>query len=167
MGMTVQFYSADVQELVALFSAEFTPVHENTDTFDAFLDQLTTYPRADLSFHLLIPEDLDGLCQALKQQNRLMTPTFKDILLKQIWNYEDQSLTLIADNFVVAVARMSNDEIEKAALVWAATFPYQEPLEQTPAYKALLRLREVARDAIMQKRSLIFRLWGDPVFFRW
>lgn len=167
MGMTVQFYSADAQEFVALFSAEFTSVYENEDTFDAFLDQLSTYPMADFSFHLLIPEDLDGLCQALKQQNPLMPPTFDDVLLKQIWNDEDQSLTLIAENFVVVVAGMSNDEIEKAALKWMAAFASQEPLEQTPAYQALLRLREVAQDVIRQKKSLIFRLWGDPAFFRW
>ena len=167
MGMTVQFYAADAQELISLFAAEFTLVHENEDTFDAFLDQLSTYPVADFSVHLFIPEDLDGLCQALRQHNLLVPPTFNDVLVKQLWKDEDQSLILMAENFVVAVAGMSNDAIEKAALDWVATFPYQEPLKQTPAYQMVLRLREVVQDVIAQKKSLIFRLWGEPAFFRW
>jgi hypothetical protein len=167
MGMTIQFFAADAQELVSLFAAEFVPVHENEDTFDAFLDQLSKYPVADFSFHLLIPEDLDSLCHALRQHNPLVPPTFNDVLVKQLWKDQDQSLTLVAGSFVAGVAEMSNDAIEKAALDWAATFPYQEPLKQTPAYQALLRLREVVEEAILQKKALIFRLWGEPAFFKW
>jgi hypothetical protein len=47
MGMTVEFYSADPQALVALFAADLVSEEENEATF---IEQLKAYPVADFSF---------------------------------------------------------------------------------------------------------------------
>lgn len=44
------------------------------------------------------------------------------------------------------------------AIYWSRAFNYQEPLETTPAYQALLRLRNVAQYAIAQKKPIILHL---------
>lgn len=164
MGMTIEFYSADLQEIQALFLKR----NESGD-IDDFFEKLESYPKAEFLFHLHIPEDLDALCQALNKQNDRVPPTFRELFLEQLWSDDiSESMTELKSNFARAVADMSASSIEQAALDWAKTFPYyKEPLQQTPAYKSLLRLREVAQDAVTGNRSLLFYLEGNPAFFRW
>ena len=161
MGMTVEFYSADPPQLITLFATE-----NNSDV--TFFEQLKTYPVADFSFHLWIPDDLDSLCQAVSKQSSLKSLVFRNLLVKQLWyDGEAESLALLSEHFALTLASLKENEIERAALDWTATFPYQEPPQQTPAYRALWKLQEVARDAVAQKKSLIFHLVGNPSFFRW
>lgn len=67
-----------------------------------------------------------------------------------------ESLTVLSDQFVEQMAELNEHAMEKAARDWAATFPYQEPPWQTPAYHALWQLQEVARDAVARKQSSFF-----------
>ncbi len=163
MGMTIEFYSAEPQEFQALFLER-----NEVGDVDSFFEKLENYPKADFSFHLHIPEDMDSLCQVLKLQNGLVPSTFSELIAEQLW-YDGISewLTLLNNNFALALAGMSTNVIEQVALDWAKTFPYQEPLQQTPAYKSLLQLREVALDAVTRNKSLLFYLEGNPAFFRW
>ncbi len=163
MGIAIEFYSAEPQEILALFSAR----NESGDD-DTFFEKLENYPIADFSFHLHIPEDMDSMCLALRKQNGLVPPTFSELLVEQLW-YDgiSESLALLNNNFAMALAGMSASEIEQAALDWTITFPYQGSPQQTPAYKSLLQLREVALDTITRNKSLLFYLEGNPAFFRW
>lgn len=163
MGMTIKFYSAKPQEILALFSTR-----DESGDFDSFFEKLDNYPMADFSFHLHIPEDMDSMCQVVRKQNSLVPPTFSELLIEQLW-YDgiSESLTLLANNFAITLAGMSVSEIEQAALDWATTFPYQVPLQQTPAYQSFLQLREVALDTTTRNTSLLFYLDGNPAFFRW
>jgi hypothetical protein len=163
MGMTLEFYSAEPQEIQALFIAR-----SESGNFERFFEQIEIYPVADFSFHLYMPEDMDSLCQAFRTQNALVPPTFRELLVEQLWSDDiSESLTLLDNNFAQIVASMSASTIEYVALDWASTFPYQEPLQQTPAHKSVLQLREVAVDAVTRNRSLLFYLEGKPAFFRW
>ena len=161
--MTIEFYAAHPQELVALYA------RQNIDG-DAFFEQLATYPVADFSFHLWIPEDLDSLCQALHKQNTEVPLVFRELLVEQLWyDGSSESLTLLSERFAIALAALSENQAEQTALDWAATpdYSYIEPLQQTPAYQAFLQLRKVARVAVEQKKSLLLYLLGDIGFFRW
>lgn len=163
MGMTVEFYAAEPQEIVALFAADLASEGENVD---AFLEQLKAYPAADFSLHLQM-EDLDSLCQSLRQQDPRLPSVFREVLVEQIW--EDgppvtESLTVLADDFARIVAELNEHAMESAARSWAATFPYQKPPWQTPAYHALWQLQGVARDAVAQRHPLILHLAGHPLF---
>jgi len=122
---------------------------------------LKTYPVANFSLHLLIPEDLDRLCQSLRKQNLPVPPIFRGLLVDQVW-YDgiSESLTVVAESFALAVAGLCDATLEHIALDWSAAFHYQEPLHQTPAYQALMRLRTVAQDAIAQKKALLLHLVG-------
>ncbi|HEY3994053.1 MAG TPA: hypothetical protein VGM01_14395, partial [Ktedonobacteraceae bacterium] len=75
----------------------------------------------------------------------------------------------LSECFALALANVSDNQAEQAALDWAATPPdsYTEPLQQTPAYQAFLQLRNVAREAVAQKKSLLIYLLGDSAFLRW
>lgn len=150
MGTTIEFYSADPQEFSTLFSLQDE---------QAFFDKLKTYPVADFSFHLLIPDDMDRLCQSLMKQNLPVPPIFRTLLIKQLW-YDSisESLTLVSESFVVVFAGLSDAEIEKVAMDWSVEFNYKEPLHKTPAYQALVQLQKVAQDVVAKKRSLILHL---------
>lgn len=153
MGTTVEFFSADPQRLMALFAGG-----ANQDP--AQRAQLDGYPVADFSLHLAIPDDMDSLCRSLNKHSQMAPRTFRDLFVRQLWRGEAESLTLLSDRFAFALTAMSEKEIEQAALDWSATFLYDEPLEDTPAYRALHALRAVAHDAATQKRSLILHLLG-------
>ena len=71
--MTIEFYSAELQEFLTLFLA----LNENGDV-DGFFEKLENYPKADFSFHIRIPEDMDRLCQALRLQNDMIPSTFSE-----------------------------------------------------------------------------------------
>ncbi len=92
MGMTVEFYSADSQALVALFAAGVTSEEENEDSF---FEQLKAYPVASFFLHLHM-EDLDHLCQSLSKQHSLIPPVFRDILVEQVW--DDGPLITLKDH---------------------------------------------------------------------
>ena len=149
MGATIEFYSAEPQEFITLFSLEDEQL---------FVDKLKTYPMADFSFHLST-KDLDRLCQSLIRQRLSVPPVFRNLLVEQLW-YDgiSESLTLVSDSFAVVVAELSDTEIEKVAADWSIEFNYKESLHKTPAYQALVQLRKVARDAVAQKKSLILHL---------
>src|SRR5215467_2482566 len=151
MGMTIEFYTAQQMDLVALFSAYQPGTHD-----EHFYDQLETYPVADFSFHLYIPEDMDSLCQTVRRYQPTIPAVFRELLVEQVW-YDGsvESLTLVARDFAEAMAQLDEHELETVAAEWAAPFEYDEPLHQTPGYKALLQLREVARDVVTRNRSLL------------
>jgi hypothetical protein len=150
LGTTIEFYSADPQEFITLFSSQDE---------QAFFDKLKTYPVADFSFHPLIPYDMDRLCQSMRKQQLSVPPIFRNLLIKQVWDDGiSESLTVIADSFTFVCAGLSETKIEEIAIDWSVEFSYKEPLHQTPAYKALVQLRKVAQDAVAQKRSLILHL---------
>ena len=163
MGMTIEFYSAEPQE----FQANFLERNEVGDV-DGFFEKLENYPKADFSLHLHIPEVMDGLCQVLRLQNSLIPSTFSELVAEQLCHDGiSEWLIVLTHNFALALAGMSTNAIEQAALDWSKTFHYREPLQQTPAYKSVLQLREVALDAITGNKSLLFYLEGNPTFFRW
>jgi hypothetical protein len=164
MGMTIEFYAADPQALVALFTGDLASEEENKE---AFFEQVKAYPMADFSLHLQIPEDLDSLCQFLHKHNPLIPSVFREVLVEQIWDdgpLLTESLTVLSDQFVERLAELDEHAMEKTARDWAATFPYQEPPWQTPAYRALWQLQEVARDTIAQKQFLVLHLAGHLLF---
>ncbi len=154
MSLTIEFYSAGPQELVEIFSSE---------EYDDFFDELKKYPVADFSLHLSIPEDLDNLCQILRNYNNSIPSIFRDIFDQQLWSddaeFPSESLTLINENFVNALANLLDNDIEEIAHAWAKTFP--EPyLILTNLLKSLLDLHNVAKNALEKKQSLILRLLG-------
>lgn len=153
MGTTIEFYSAYPKEFIALFSSQDE---------DMFFETLKTYPVADFSFHLFLPDDMDRFCQALIQHNHLIPPTFRNLFVEQIW-YDglSESLTVISDTFAIVFAGLSDIEIEHVARESSKPFHYQEPLHETPTYQALLQLRSVIQDVTTnQGRSLILHLVG-------
>jgi hypothetical protein len=150
LGTTIEFYSADPQGFIPLFSSE----DEQT-----FVDKLKTYPMADFSFHLLLPDDMNRLCQSLLRQHLPVPPVFRNLLVEQLWyDGTSESLTLVSDSFASVVAGLSDAEIEKVAIDWSTEFNYNEPLQKTPAYQALVQLRKVAQEALTQKNALILHL---------
>lgn len=164
MSLTIEFYSAEPQELVTLFTESAASAD---DLF--LLDALQTYPMAEFPGRLLLPDDLDNLCEALRKDYPLIPTHFQEICVKEVWNdgSGSEALTLLSDLFVAELAAFSERQIQQAALHWAATFPYQEALEQRPAYRSVLQLRDVARNAIAEKKSLLFYLAGAPGFFEY
>jgi hypothetical protein len=160
MSMTVEFYSANPAELVAIFETDL--VNDDEDG-EAFFEQLKAYPVADFSLRLYLPDDLDSICRLLHKQDPLFPRVFGDVLLEQIWDdgpAMSESLTLISHQFADALAALSERQIETVAREWVATFPDQESLVQAPMYRAVYQLQEVARDAVMREQSLIFHFVG-------
>jgi hypothetical protein len=81
MSVTIEFYSADPNELVrALESAPDCDVSEPL-AFEA----LEALPSADFSLHLRIPLDLDALCGAMTAEGLDAPATFREYLVKQVW----------------------------------------------------------------------------------
>jgi hypothetical protein len=78
-----------------------------------------------------------------------------------------ESLTLLSDQFANELAKLSESVTEQVALDWAATLPLRELLQQSLQYQAIQQLREIARDAVARKKSLIFYLDGSPGFFEY
>lgn len=150
MSVTVEFYAANPQELVTVFSLQDE---------QEFFERLKTYTVADFSFHLILPDDLDRLCQALAQQQIPAPSLFRDFLTKQLWyDGSSESLTLLSDAFVDILARLDDVAVKNVASEWSIPFHYQAPLETTPAYQALLQLRTVAQETIAQKQAVILHL---------
>lgn len=167
MSMTIEFYSADPQELVTLFSKYFSDPPDDL----TFFDKLETYPKAKFPGRLLLPDDLDSLCQILRKHHQRVPSTFRDLLIEQVWSDSQvapsESLTLLSDQLANELAKLSESVTEQVALDWAATFPLREPLQQSLPYQAIQQLWEIARDAVARKKSLIFHLDGSPGFFEY
>ena len=71
MSLTIEFYSAEPQELVTLFTESAASAD---DLF--LLDALQMYPVAEFPGRLLLPDDLDNLCDALRKDHSLNSYTF-------------------------------------------------------------------------------------------
>lgn len=86
-------------------------------------------------------------------------------MTQRLWDDQEDTevLVLLSDHFTRILADYR--DIEQLALAWASTFPYEEPLQQTPAYQAVLQLHIVACDVIAKSTSLIYHLEGSPPFF--
>jgi hypothetical protein len=157
MSLTIQFYAANPEELVAHFAS--------AESRSAAYQRLATYPIVDFSLHLSIPEDMDSLCRALNKQDPNVLVVFRNMLIEQLWHDGAiESLTLVTDPFVHALAQMNDNEIKQVGLEWASTFSYEQPLDQTPAFHAVQQLRQVAKEAFIQQKSLILRLFGSTKF---
>ncbi len=150
MSVTIEFFVAEPQELVTVFSLQDE---------QEFLARLKTYTVTDFSFHLVLPDDLDRLCLALAQQQIAAPAIFRDFLTKQLWyDGSSESMTLLSENFVDIFAGLDDATVINVAYDWGQAFHYQEPLEATPAYQALLQLRNSAQYAVAQKKPLILHL---------
>jgi len=145
MSTTIEFYSVTL------------PGKEIADlSIKSLFDFLGSFPVADFSLHLLLPDDLDMLCQSLHGQNPVISTAFGDQLVKTLW-FDGQSalLSLISSQFVIALAKMTNIQIEQAGIAWASIFEKSEAVREAPTFRALLRLHEVAKDAVANNRSLV------------
>ena len=65
MGTRMEFYSADPQQLMALFTGGAR------DDMD-FFQRLSAYPMADFSLHLDLPDDMDSLCRSLNRYSQMV-----------------------------------------------------------------------------------------------
>ena len=158
MGITVEFFSASPQEIVDVFTLSLEDI-------DRFVGLLELYPVADFSLHLQIPEDMDRLCRAMRRNNLSAPLIFRELLVEQLWyDGSSESLASIDKNFALVWSEIDDSSLENITIDWSMEFHYQEPLHQTPAYKALLELRKVAQDVITQNTSLILHLLGSPLF---
>jgi hypothetical protein len=141
METIVEFYPAHPQELKALFSAEV-----NEEDEQVFFEKLRGYPVADFSLHLLIPEDLDRLCQIVGHYHMHVPPVFRDLLREQIWyDGQSESLTIIAVRFVEALAGLNETELENIARDWSVPFQYQEHCIKTQHIRLLYSCRKLLR----------------------
>lgn len=158
MGMTIEFFSAHPQELVSVFSLP-------DEEIDRYVEALAHYPTADFSFHLLLPEDMDQLCQSMRKHRLLVPSTFRELLVEQLWyDGSSESLTLVTEAFAHLWSRVETSKLAAIAKDWMLPFPFEGPLEQTPAYQSLLELREISRDVVTRKTSLLLHLLGSPYF---
>lgn len=156
MGITVEFFSAEPHELLKMFS----PTED--ENFAARLDQAyQTIPMADFSLHLAIPDDLDRLCLAIRKQQRVLPPIFRDVIAEELMSDDIcEWLLLLSPHFARAVASLSDEELEVVAREWVVPFAYHEPLHQTPAYQALLQLRSIALDSLQSGKALLYYQLG-------
>lgn len=152
MGLTMEFYSALPQEFKALY------ISKDQD-YEAFFEKLESYSMADFSFHLLYPDDLDRLCQILRECGFDVLPLFRLLIRDETWNEQTNELIAVLDqNITVVLAGLHEKEIEYVAREWSNSFNDSIPVDETPTYQALIQLRKVAQDVIAFKKSLIFYL---------
>src|SRR5437588_6349860 len=158
MSLIIEFSSAEPQELKALF-AEHTPL-------DTFVQKRQTFPQADFSFHLLLPDDLDHLCKILSTYHPLLPLRFQDVCVEPIWDdgLGTESLTILSKPFARALTECRESDIEQAALAWVSPFFPEGSRRNTRAYQAVLQLQEVARDVMRHQRSFIYHVAGAPAF---
>ena len=158
MGLSIEFYAAEPGELVPLF----TDTALEGEQYFAHLDGL---PMADFSLHLQLPEDLDRLSITLQKQGFNAPSTFREFLQEELWyDGATESLTLLTDTFAALFAQLNDETLAQVATDWAAEFGYQQPILQTPAYKALYELRDVASQATNHRLSIVMHLLGASDF---
>ena len=186
MGITIEFYSAQPHELVRLPQADL-----DVDATGArALEALEALPKADLSLHLWLPDDLDALCRAMKAEGLEAPDTFRECLIEQVWcddpDHPSASVTLLADEFTRAMAHANDTTLERIAVRWVDAFQEEPPARtmQTgsnfalnpsapqemdaetlqsirwTARQALMELRTVSRDALENGHALLLYLVG-------
>lgn len=160
MGLTIEFYSAPLEELVDLF----VPEPEDEEEEDTFFHALEQYPMADFSLHLVLPDDLDHLCQALREQRVLVPSVFRELLVEQVWvddpRAPSESLTLLQETFARTFSSLADRVLEDVARRWSATVPDPDTIIVTNLSQALFSLREVSQDVVAHNTSLIMHLFG-------
>lgn len=120
---------------------------------------MQAYPVADFSLHLIFPDDLDRLCLSLRRQHFPAPSVFRDFIVDEVWyDGQSESLSLLRDNFTTIFASLSNESMKSVANDWSVEFHYKEVFEETPAYQALIRLREVAQYARDNKIPILLHL---------
>lgn len=158
MGLTIEFYSAPPQKLVDLF------VPEPEDDDDTFFHALEQYLIADFSLHLVLPDDLDHLCQALRELGVLVPSVFRELLVEQVWVDDplapSESLTLFQETFARTFSALTDRAIEDVSRRWSATFPDPGTLIAADLSQALFSLREITHDVVTHNTSLIMHLLG-------
>lgn len=158
MGLNIEFYAAEPGELVTLF----TDTALEDEQYFACLEVLHM---ADFSLHLQLPEDLNRLSITLQKQGFDAPSTFREFLQEELWyDGATESLTLLTDTFPTLFARLNDETLAQVATDWAAEFGYQQPILQTPAYKALHELRDVVNHATNHRLSIVMHLLGAPDF---
>jgi hypothetical protein len=164
MGLKIEFYSASLQEMVDLFVSEWQKDEDQDENDDDFWNALEQYPMADFSFHLVLPDDLDHLCQALREQSVLVPSVFRELLVEQVWVDDPQvpseSLTLLQESFARTFSALTDRALEEVSGQWSATFPDPDTLNVTALSQALFRLREVTQDVVTHNTSLLMHLFG-------
>lgn len=165
MSLTIEFFSAEPQELVTLFTE--LAVASDDASFYSLSKALQHFPIAEFPGHLLIPDDLDNFCHILELYRPQIPSKFADICAEEIWadGFNTESLLLMMAQFTEELACINEKEIQSIALDWFSMFNLPSPPSQSPAYQAVLRLKEVAYDAFSHKRALIFHIAGVPGFF--
>jgi hypothetical protein len=152
MGLTIEVYAAELQELVTIFSRLLAIVSskDHADEEDLLFDRLDTYPKAHFPSRLLLPDDLDRLFALFTSHRPGLPSHFQTICTKELWidGSGTESLTLLSGQFVSAIASLQEPEIQRVARDWAATFPLQPPFEQTLPYQAVVQLHTIARHAL-------------------
>ncbi len=159
MGITIEFYAGQAQDLLALLAQGDDDIYE----------RLWTYPYADFSLHLVIPDDLDRLCQCLRKWDASIPFTFRELLIEQVWfDGSCESFTLLDDGFARALSRLDDAAVEELARYWTIPFGYSEPFHQAAGFQAMLQLRNVAQVAVARKDALFLYLLGllDPGWWR-
>lgn len=171
MSLTIEFYAAEPQALVTLFAQllAIASSEDRADEEDLLFERLDAYPKALFPSRLLLPDDLDRLCVLFTGYRPGLPSHFQTICTKELWNdgADTESLTILSEQFVSAIASLQEQEIQRVAHNWAATFPLQPPFEQTPPYQAVVQLHTIARHALETHVPLLFYLAGAPGFFEY
>ena len=90
------------------------------------------------------------------------------MLVEEIW-YDLQGaevLAIVDPNFARLWMNVDDTTLEQVVMEWARDFLYGKPLQDSPLYNALVELRTVARDVIVNETSLVFHLAGVSLFLR-
>src|SRR5690242_1179507 len=124
MGLTIEVYAAEPQELGAIFSQLLAIVssEDRADEEELLFDRLDTYPKALFPSRLLLPDDLDHLCTLFTSYRPGLPSHFQAICMKELWNdgAGTESLTLLSEEFVSEIASLQEQEIQRVARDWAA-----------------------------------------------
>lgn len=150
MGNTIEFYSAEPDAFVEAYEDDFMVMT------DRFLS-------ADFSFHLLWPDDMDRLCRTFGAIG-LPLPDTVDELLEEVLTTDEVSewVWRVSESLPRAAAQMDDRAITRLATSWVAAYApdphtdletYQSMFR--PAHQALTSLREISRDALEHRRSLV------------
>ena len=137
MGASIEFYSADAQELSQTYDME---------SWDDMFEAQSIYPKADLGTHLWMPDDLDRLCQVLAQHIPDMPGRFEELVVSELWNDGDVNsarLWLLSPK-IKAFASLDDVTMAQVAASW--TEKLAGIVKDGP--KALLELRNVCKHAV-------------------
>ncbi len=173
VSMSVQFYSSRPDEFMAIREAD---IDEATAALEALV-------QADFSLHLLIPDDMDLLAKSMIAEGLDVPTTFEEWLVELLWSPDSSETIWLVSNVLISALSGANDAvINQVAMRWAAssedaTNPdawhtrsafFLEPetsrsaLSESLPYMctALLELRDVARDATSNRRTVLLHIVG-------